>query len=320
MAPATPLSGTHLSGTHPAQNRPAILDEIFAARKLRVAAAEREVSLDHLRKKAERLAAGRRDFAAALRKGGRHEPGSAALPAVIAELKKASPSKGVLRQDFDVAALARSYAAHGAAALSVLTEPDFFLGDLAYLQRVREACPLPLLRKDFLFCEYQVWEAAAAGADAILLIMAMLEDELAGSLLSIAEQAGLAVLTEVHDEAELERALRLPARIIGVNQRDLRTFAVDTERSARLAARIPADRLRVAESGLQDAQGICAAQAAGFDAVLIGEHFMRAADPALALEQLLEESRRAASLDRAASVKRGSDQPADRPPVSKERL
>jgi indole-3-glycerol phosphate synthase len=259
---------------------PPILDRIYQRRRVRVAEAQQQVAEADLRRRAERRVP--RPFAPALENAGRRH-----RPAVIAELKQASPSKGRLRHDFDVAALARGYEQAGATALSVLTEEDFFLGHLDNLGLARQATALPLLRKDFLFCDYQIWEAAAAGADAILLIAAMLDDALMAQLLQTAEQAGLDALCEVHDEEELHRVRRLGARLIGVNNRDLRTFHVDVQRSVDLSAQMPAGSIRVAESGLRTAADLVKVSEAGFHAVLIGEHFMTSADPGAALAELL---------------------------------
>jgi indole-3-glycerol phosphate synthase len=259
---------------------PPILDQIYQRRRVRVEEARQRIAEADLRRQAE--ARRPRPFAAALAGAARPHH-----PAVIAELKQASPSKGRLRHDFDVATLARGYEQAGATALSVLTEEDFFLGHLDNLGLARQATALPLLRKDFLFCDYQIWEAAAAGADAILLIAAMLDDAEMAHLLHTAEQAGLDALCEVHDAAELQRVSRLGARLIGVNNRDLRTFHVDVQRSVDLAAQMPPGSIRVAESGLRTAADLVKVSAAGFHAVLIGEHFMTAADPGAALAQLL---------------------------------
>lgn len=259
---------------------PPILDQIYQRRRVRVEEAQQRVAEAELRRQAGHRVP--RPFAAALESAGRLR-----RPAVIAELKQASPSKGRLRHDFDVAALARGYEQAGATALSVLTEEDFFLGHLNNLGIARQATALPLLRKDFLFCDYQIWEAAAAGADAILLIAAMLDDAQMTQLLQTAGQAGLDALCEVHDEEELHRVRRLGARLIGVNNRDLRTFQVDVQRSVDLAAQMPAGSIRVAESGLRTAADLVKVSEAGFHAVLIGEHFMTADAPGTALAELL---------------------------------
>jgi indole-3-glycerol phosphate synthase len=219
-----------------------------------------------------------RDFAAALR---------ASRPAVIAEIKKASPSRGVLAPDFNPVAMAKMYEAGGAAALSVLTDRDFFQGGFEHLQAARAAVALPVIRKDFTIDEYHVREAAAFHADAILLIAAILDHEQMRGFRELAESLGLAALVEVHNESELDAALKSGASIVGVNNRDLRTFEVHLETSLRLSAGIPAGILRVSESGIGDQGDVRALLAAGFDAFLVGEHLMKAPDPALALRSLL---------------------------------
>ena len=224
-----------------------------------------------------------RGFAAALE--ARIAAGHAA---VIAEVKKASPSKGVIRQDFDPAAIARSYQAGGAACLSVLTDVDFFQGADDYLRQARAACALPVLRKDFVVDAYQVDEARVLGADCVLLILAGLDD---GPLHELSAQAlalGMDVLAEVHDAGEFERALRLPvvagrAPLLGVNNRDLRTFEVSLDTTLSLAARAPAGRRLVTESGVMTAADVALLRGAGVDAFLVGEAFMRAEDPGTAL-------------------------------------
>lgn len=222
--------------------------------------------------------AGRRDFRAALARP---------APSIIAELKKASPSRGRLAESFDPAALARAYERGGAAALSVLTDEKFFQGSLDDLRTAREAAPLPVLRKDFLIDGFQILEAAAWGADAILLIAALLD---ARRLRNFREQAagfGMAALVEVHDAAELERAIESGADLIGVNNRDLRTFEVSLETSLRLAERMPAGAVAVSESGIRSRADIDLLVRAGYRAFLVGEHLMRAAEPAAALRALL---------------------------------
>jgi indole-3-glycerol phosphate synthase len=225
-----------------------------------------------------------RAFAAALE--GRIEDGR---PGVIAEIKKASPSKGVMRSDFDPAAIARSYAANGAACLSVLTDADFFQGSEAFLAAARGACDLPVLRKDFTIDPYQVYEARAIGADCILLIVAALGDATLVELALLAAELELDVLVEVHDEEELERALAIPAPLIGVNNRDLRTFETSIETTLRLAPSIPYDRLLVTESGIRTAEDVARLRAEGIEAFLVGETFMRAPDPGAALAKLFSD-------------------------------
>ncbi|MDR9406936.1 MAG: indole-3-glycerol phosphate synthase TrpC [Spiribacter sp.] len=211
---------------------------------------------------------------------------NAGRPAVIAEIKKASPSKGVLREAFDPAAIAASYADGGAACLSVLTEEDFFLGQDEHLRQARAACTLPVIRKDFLFDPYQVIEARVLGADCVLLIVAMLSDEQLAELHTLAEQLGMDVLVEVHDEAELDRALALNASLIGINNRDLRTFETDLQTCVRLAARVPASIRLVGESGIHTANEVAALRDQGIEAFLVGEAFMRADAPGAKLAEL----------------------------------
>src|SRR5690606_5210878 len=218
-----------------------------------------------------------RGFAAAIES--RLDAGGAA---VIAEIKKASPSKGVIRADFDPAAIARSYEQGGATCLSVLTDADFFQGSEAFLQQARAACALPVLRKDFTIHPYQVHEARAIGADCILLIVAALDDAGLLELTLLAAELDLDVLVEVHDEAELQRALELPAPLIGINNRNLRSFEVSLETSLRLRALAPADRMLVSESGISTTADVARLRGAGIHAFLIGETFMRAEEPGAA--------------------------------------
>jgi len=229
-------------------------------------------------RQAELARAGRRDFRRAL--AGR-------APAIIAEIKKASPSKGLLAQDFDPARLARQYEAGGAAALSVLTDEAFFQGSLADLAAARGVSGLPVLRKDFTLDEEHILEAAAGGADAILLIAAILEAGQIRDLAAAAAVYGMAALVEVHDERELAKALDAGAQIIGVNNRDLTTFAVTLETSLRLAPRIPPGVLNVSESGIHSARDIERLRQAGYQAFLVGEHLMKSADPAEAVRDLV---------------------------------
>lgn len=205
---------------------------------------------------------------------------------VIAEIKKASPSKGVLREDFRPAEIARTYAAHGAACLSVLTDADFFQGSEAYLQEARDACALPVIRKDFIVHPYQVYEARFIGADCILLIVACLDDVRLRELNDLAHQFGMDVLVEVHDADELERALALGNRLVGINNRNLRTFEVSLETTLQLLARIPAGRIVVTESGINTPGDVSLMQAHGVNAFLVGEAFMRAEDPGERLAEL----------------------------------
>jgi indole-3-glycerol phosphate synthase len=259
-----------------------ILQRIVAVKHEEIAAARSRRSLASLREEAE----SRRDtrgFAAALR-----AKLAAGRPAVIAEIKRASPSKGVIREHFMPAEIADCYARHGATCLSVLTDERFFQGAVAYLQQAREACALPVLRKDFMVDEYQVIEARSMGADCILLIAACLDDAQMADLEACAESLGLDVLVEVHDGDELDRALRLRTPLVGINNRNLRTFEVSLEATLALLPRVPADRLLVTESGILGAADVRRMREAGVHAFLVGEAFMRAPDPGVALAALFE--------------------------------
>jgi indole-3-glycerol phosphate synthase len=228
----------------------------------------------------ERKAANRtdvRNFRAAL---------IASKPAVIAEIKKASPSKGVLSEDFDPAVIARQYCSGGAAALSVLTDGEFFKGSLEDLLAARSAAGVPVLRKDFTIDEVHVIEAAAHGADAILLIAALLDEGAMRTFRELAAQYQMDALVEVHDQAELEAALGSGAEIVGVNNRNLHTFEVTLEMSLRLAEKIPASVVKVSESGIHSSADVKLLSGAGYDAFLVGEHLMKSADPAAALREL----------------------------------
>ncbi len=207
-------------------------------------------------------------------------------PAVIAEVKKASPSKGVIRAEFDPAAIARRYAAGGATCLSVLTDRDFFQGSEAFLGQARAACALPVLRKDFIIDPSQVHEARAIGADCILLIVAALEDDLLLQLATLAGELGLDVLCEVHNADELERAHALPVRLIGVNNRNLRNFETSLQTSLDLQEMVEYDRIVVAESGIRTADDVARLRAGGIQAFLVGEAFMRASNPGQELQRL----------------------------------
>lgn len=222
-----------------------------------------------------------RGFAAALQR--RIAAGDAA---VIAEIKRASPSKGLIRADFDPAWLARSYAAGGACCLSVLTDRDFFQGDDAHLIAARSACALPVIRKDFIVDPYQVIEARAMGADCILLIAACLEDAALAELGTLATQLGLDVLTEVHDAQELERALVLPGHLLGINNRDLRSFEVDLRTTLNLRTQVPAERLLITESGIHARADVALMREHGVHGFLVGESLMRTADPGQTLGAL----------------------------------
>ena len=268
------------------------LGRILTSTRARVERAKTEVSLAAL---AQRAAGHEpRGWAAALRRRAGDGPagGAAADVAVIAEIKKASPSKGLIRADFDVAWLAERYQAGGAAALSVLTDEPFFQGSLRNLEIASETSSLPCLRKDFMVDAYQVTEARAHGADAILLIAAALDDQRMLELTRAGHAMGLDVFAEVHDAGELERVLGMAEQpeAIGVNNRDLKSFAVRLETSLELVERIPSGVVRVAESGIASAAEMARLRAAGFDAFLIGESLMRAADPGAALAGLLAQT------------------------------
>lgn len=255
---------------------PDILARIVASKREELA---RTLPLrPRLEEEAAAAAASRRDFRAAL---------AAHAPAVIAEIKKASPSKGLLAREFDPASIARCYAEGGATALSVLTDGPYFQGSLADLRAARAAAPLPVLRKDFTIHEAQIAEAAAAGADAILLIAAILSERQIRDFRETAAHYRLAALVEVHDERELDLAIAAGADIIGVNNRNLSTFEVTLETSLRLAPRMPAGALLVAESGIHSAEDVRRLRDAGYTAFLVGEHLMKAGDPASALRALV---------------------------------
>ena len=254
-----------------------ILDEILAAKRIEVSEARRRVAPDALRERAARAAAPRGFRRALLGPG----------PRVIAELKRRSPSRGEIRRDFDPVAIARAYEKGGAAALSVLTDEHFFGGSLAVLEAVRAATRLPLLRKDFVIDAYQLDEARAAGADAVLLIVAALAPADLARLFEHARGLGLDVLVEVHDEAELDAAKALGADLIGINNRDLRSFVTDLAVTERLAPRVPQGALVVAESGIHGPEDVARLARAGASAFLVGESLMREADPGLALRRLL---------------------------------
>ncbi|ANJ67807.1 indole-3-glycerol-phosphate synthase [Halothiobacillus diazotrophicus] len=266
---------------------PDILQKILNRKVEEVAQRSVLRSLDDMRAAAQAVGqegGAPRGFVAALRR--RVDQG---LPAVIAEVKKASPSKGVLRADFDPAAIAASYAEGGAACLSVLTDHDFFQGHEDYLQQARAACALPVLRKDFMIDPWQVYEARVLGADCILLIVAALTDERMQELYTVARSLGMDVLVEVHDRAELERALALGAEMVGINNRNLRTFEVSLDTTLELLPLIPADRLIVTESGILSRQDVAVMRAADVHTFLVGEAFMRAEDPGRALHALFSE-------------------------------
>ncbi|MBS1853101.1 MAG: indole-3-glycerol phosphate synthase TrpC [Acidobacteria bacterium] len=258
---------------------PTTLDQILTATRQRVQRTKQSANLRELERKAQ--AHTPRGF-----RQGLIAKGKVGF-AVIAELKKASPSKGLIRADFDPPALARELEAGGAAALSVLTDEEFFQGSLANLERASASVQIPCLRKDFMVDEFQMVEARAHGADAILLIVAALAQPELTALARQAKAYGLDILCEVHDEAELQRALDAGCELIGVNSRDLRTFQVDLETVFRLAERFPGDITRVAESGIHCGEDLARLQAAGYDAFLIGESLMKTAKPGETLQALL---------------------------------
>ena len=265
------------------------LTKILAHKRAEVARQRADVPLAELVRRAE-AAPPPRPFAAALRRPGR--------PALIAEVKQASPSRGVLIENFDPLALARTYAASGASAISVLTDARFFQGSLAFLEGIRSTLgaarrgepprAIPLLRKDFIIDPYQVYEARAAGADALLLIVAALDDEPLGALLALTHELGMQALVEVHDEAELERALAAGAQVVGVNNRDLHSFTTSLDTTARIAARLPAAGrpLLVSESGIFTREDVARVHAWGADAILVGEALVTAPDIAARTREL----------------------------------
>ncbi|NBD21667.1 indole-3-glycerol phosphate synthase TrpC [Aquabacterium fontiphilum] len=261
-----------------------ILQKIVAVKHEEIALALKTRSLADVRAQAEarnRELADVRDFVGALR-----AKVAAGQAAVIAEVKKASPSKGVLREHFVPADIARSYAQHGAACLSVLTDERFFQGCEAYLKQARDACSLPVLRKDFMVDAFQVYDARAMGADCILLIAACLDDAQMRDLEALAHELGMAVLVEVHDGDELDRALKLKTPLVGINNRNLRTFEVTLDTTVGLLPRVPADRLLVTESGILGRADVQRMRDANVHAFLVGEAFMRQPDPGAALAQL----------------------------------
>lgn len=261
-----------------------ILQKIVNVKHQEIAAALPVRPLALVRAEAEarnREQADLRDFVGALR-----AKIAAGQAGVIAEVKKASPSKGVLREHFDPAAIAASYAQHGAACLSVLTDEQFFQGCPDYLRQARAACDLPVLRKDFMVSDYQVYDARAMGADCILLIAACLDDAQMADLEACAMSLGMAVLVEVHDGEELDRALKLKTPLVGINNRNLRTFDVTLDTTLGLLDRVPADRLLVTESGILGRADVQRMRAAEVHAFLVGEAFMRQPDPGIALKDL----------------------------------
>jgi indole-3-glycerol phosphate synthase len=257
-----------------------ILEKIVAVKRQEVATALARKPLSAMRADAESRVL-TRDFVGAMR-----AKIAAGLPAVIAEVKKASPSKGILRPDFIPADIAQSYAEHGAACLSVLTDQQFFQGSIDYLKQARASCDLPVLRKDFMVDPYQVYEARAMGADCILLIAACLDDAQMQSLEALAMSLDMAVLVEVHDGLELQRALQLKTPLLGINNRNLKTFDVSLDTTLGLIKDVPAGHLLVTESGISTVADVQRMRAAGVQAFLVGEVFMRADEPGQALAEL----------------------------------
>ena len=275
------LGTTKLSGVRAAGG---ILDRIVEAKARLLEEAKRRAPIDRLATSATSLTSSR-------------EPNSLTRTLsrsntinIIGEIKHRSPSKGIICPDFDPVRIAESYSDTGAAALSVLTEEDFFGGSLDHLRAIHQVVTLPLLRKDFIFDEYQVYESVLAGADAVLLIVAILEDDLLARLVELSAKLGLDALVEVHSGPEMERASQAGASLIGVNNRDLRTFSVDLNTSVKLAGLAPDDAILVSESGINTGADIGRLRSAGFNGFLVGEHLMRASDPGAALRELIEEA------------------------------
>lgn len=258
-----------------------ILDRIVEARRESIARRKRVLPEVALKMAVEKQSSPPRDFAGALMRD---------TVNIIAEMKKASPSLGVIRDNYDVAALAPALEAGGAAALSVLTEEDFFQGSLGHLKEARKAVQIPVLRKDFIVDPWQVWESRAGGADSLLLIVAVLDDATLRELLELARTMKMEPLVEVHSALELTRALSAGARIVGVNNRDLRDFQVRFETSLELVESIPDDCIAVSESGIQSSGDLLRLRKAGFDAFLMGEHLMKREDPGGALHDLLQQT------------------------------
>lgn len=255
-----------------------MLDKIVADKKEELKQRKKAVPFSELELRIAHRA-GTLDFAAALKRDG---------VSIIAEVKKASPSKGVLCHDFNPVALARTYADNGAAAISVLTESKYFQGSIEHLVEIREAVEIPLFRKDFIFDPYQVYESRAYGADALLLIVAILEQEQLDELSTLSHELGLNCLVEVHNESEVDRALRSGARIIGINNRDLKTFQVDIGTTQRLRPLIPEDRIVVSESGISSRRDIDNLKSWGIDAALVGEALLTSDDIAAKMRELVK--------------------------------
>jgi len=254
-----------------------ILEQIVERKRVRLEEAKRRFPQEQLLAELPTVVGGGR-FVSALRRDAVN---------IIAEIKRRSPSKGVIRENFDPVNIAQNYTANGAAAVSCLTEEDFFDGSLDHLRRAREITPLPLLRKDFIFDEYQIYEAAHASADAVLLIAAMLDGPRLNDLLKAAYSLGLDALVEIHDREEMEKALCYDVRLLGINNRNLRTFETTLQTSFHLASELPGEITLVSESGIRTREDIERLRAAGFHAVLIGEELMRAEDEGKALRELL---------------------------------
>ncbi len=258
-----------------------ILDEIVENKKLEVAESKEGLPFEVLEEQINN-ALPPRDFFEAIKPNGQLK--------IISEVKHASPSKGVFREDFDPVKIAQSYSSGGASAISVLTDEKYFKGSLQYLKNIREQVRTPLLRKDFIIDPYQVYEARLYGADALLLIVAALDQALLVELLELTHSLSMNAIVEVHDEAELDRALAANSRIIGINNRDLRTFDVDLNVSINLSAKVPSDRIVIAESGIGSIDDIDRLRAHGVHVFLIGETFMKAPDPGQKLKELIESS------------------------------
>jgi indole-3-glycerol phosphate synthase len=265
------------------KNTPTILEKIIGHKLIEVEESKKALPFSTLVERVRKTSEPR-DFLKAVSPNGSLR--------IIAEVKHASPSKGIFRDDFDPVEIALSYERGGAAALSVLTDEEFFKGSLPYLKDIRQAVDIPLLRKDFTVDPYQVFEARLYGADAILLIAAALEQHAMKELLDLAHSLGLNAIVEVHDDSELDRAMDIGSRIIGINNRDLRTFEVDLTVSTRLAGRIPGDIVVVAESGIGSPEDIMKLRGGGVHVFLIGENFMRAPDPGVELNKLISSSRK----------------------------
>ena len=263
---------------------PDILARILADKRAQLEAEQRQVPLAELKAQVRDLPTAR-PFEQSLKQRAAMD-----ASAVIAEIKRASPSAGVIRADFDPAAHAASYEQGGASALSVLTDTPYFQGQNSDLQQARAACSLPVLRKDFIVDPWQVWQTRALGADGLLLIAAALDDDALAELSVLGKDLGLGVLVEVHDQQELDRALAIPGGLLGINNRDLRQFKTDLATTERLAPQVPSDRLVVAESGLRTAADIQRLQQAGVGCFLIGESLMRQPDPGRALQDLIAPS------------------------------